>query len=322
MSPIGFRKHFSIDGYSKDGYITAMYYAIHAVLGNYADFIGETDIARIEIEDGRVVMTTRKAAIKMVYDPQDMRAIPLEILNFGAYEPAETDMALRLIRSGSVFLDVGANIGWYSLNVAKAFPRVKVYAFEPAPTIFALLRKNIELNQLTNITPFALLLSDTHGPVNFFFAPHHTGSSSGVAAATLSAFPPDEMGWERMDCQATQLDTLWRSCFGPDIDFIKCDVEGAELAVLRGSLETIKRCQPMLLLELLRQHAARFGYHPNEVIDLLDNLGYDCFTVENSHPEWLRPLLIPFGRMDENTIETNFFFLHTDKHAAQIKEWT
>jgi hypothetical protein len=62
------------------------------------------------------------------------------------------------------------------------------------------------------------------------------------------------------------------------------------------------------MTEMLRKWAAGFGYHPNDIIDLFAGLGYKCFDST----------LKPFGRMDEATTETNFFFLHPDTHAAHI----
>ena len=62
---------------------------LHAGLFDYAEFIRDTDIARIEVTDGTVTMTSRRTGIKMLCDPHDMRMAPIEILNFGAYEPVE-----------------------------------------------------------------------------------------------------------------------------------------------------------------------------------------------------------------------------------------
>jgi hypothetical protein len=68
----------------------------------------------------------------------------------------------------------------------------------------------------------------------------------------------------------------------------------------------------MLLLELLRKWSARFGYHPNDALDLLAEHGYRCFTaIEGGR-------LREFGRVLEDTVETNYFFLHREAHAEQI----
>jgi hypothetical protein len=66
---------------------------------------------------------------------------------------------------------------------------------------------------------------------------------------------------------------------------------------------------------MLRKWSAKFNYHPNEIISLLGEFGYLCFAVNKER-------LIEIPLMDENTIETNFFFLHSEKHADKIKFFT
>ena len=96
------------------------------------------------------------------------------------------------------------------------------------------------------------------------------------------------------------------------VDFIKCDVEGAELFVYQGGIESIQKNQPIIFTEMLRKWSAKFNYNPNEIIDLLFGLGYRCFIAKADQ-------LVEFFRMDDNTIETNFFFLHSDNHSALIE---
>jgi len=95
------------------------------------------------------------------------------------------------------------------------------------------------------------------------------------------------------------------------VDFIKCDVEGAELFVFKGGIETIKIHKPIILAEMLRKWATNFNYHPNEIIELLSDIGYRCFTAKGEK-------LIEFFTMDEKTVETTFFFLHSVKHNSKI----
>lgn len=94
-------------------------------------------------------------------------------------------------------------------------------------------------------------------------------------------------------------------------DFIKCDVEGAELLVLKGGEETLKSKKPVIFIELLRKWAQKFNYHPNEVIKFLKNLGYKCFIISNNN-------LIEVLEITETIQETNFIFLHEEKHKVII----
>jgi hypothetical protein len=97
------------------------------------------------------------------------------------------------------------------------------------------------------------------------------------------------------------------------LDFLKCDVEGAEYFVFQGGIETIKKFRPMIFTEMLRKWSAKFNYHPNDIIQYLNAIGYSSFIIHDSR-------LKRFHLMDNNTLETNFIFLHNEKHAPQIKE--
>lgn len=287
---------------SKPDYIDRMH-ELHAALFDYAEFIRRTDIARIEITDGLVVMTSREVGIKMVCDPADKRIAPIEILNFGHYERAEAEMILSLVEPGQTVLDVGANVGWYSLNIAKRFADVSVHAFEPIPQTFDYLRRNLRLNALPNVRPHNFGFSDREAELDFYFYPEGSGNAS---AANLS----EGESVRQVTCRVRRLDDFVAET-GLRVDFIKCDVEGAELFVYRGALECLKRDAPAIFTEMLRKWSAKFGYHPNEIIGLLAGVGYRCFVVRGGG-------LAEFAAMDDDTVETNFLFLHSDRHASKI----
>ena len=96
---------------------------------NYAEFILGTDIQKIEIEDGQVVMTSREHGIKIICDKHDKRIAPIEVLNFQNYEKVDSDMIFKMVKDGDRVLDIGANIGWYSLGLAKCYPNCDIRAF-------------------------------------------------------------------------------------------------------------------------------------------------------------------------------------------------
>lgn len=293
---------FTAGQMTKSDYIEARHQD-HVRLFEYADLLPQTDIARIEITDGQVVMTTRAAGLQLICNRDDKRLVPIEILNFGAYEREDLAMVLRLLPPDACVYDVGANIGWYSLNIARGLPSAQIYAFEPVPNTFALLTQNIARNGLTNIQPFNHGFSDEEQTLEFFFYKEGSGNASSANLA-------ERADAERVECLVKRLDDFSHvQCHPPD--FIKCDVEGAELLVLRGAQETLRRARPILFVEMLRKWAAKFGYHPNAIMTLLADIGYDCFAIDGDR---LRRFLV----MTDETAETNFFFLDREKHAAQI----
>ncbi|MEI6564642.1 MAG: FkbM family methyltransferase [bacterium] len=287
---------------TKQQYIDEMH-KVHECLFAYADFLRGTDVARIEITDGQIVMQSRERGIRMVCNKDDKRIIPIEILNFGSFEKPELDMMLRLVGDQSTILDIGANVGWYSIALAKAYPSARILAFEPIPSTYRQLQENIRINDVHNVKIHNFGLSDRIDTLTFYFYPECSGNAS-LANLTSS------QGVEVLSCPVRTLDDFATEG-DVTVDFIKCDVEGAELLVFKGGVQMIGRCRPIIFTELLRKWSAKFDYHPNQIIELLAGLGYQCFTVEEGR-------LTSFFSMDENTVETNFIFLHTAKHASLI----
>jgi FkbM family methyltransferase len=276
----------------------------HKALFEYTDFIRSTDIKRIEITDDQVVMTSREYGIKMICDPFDRRIAPIETLNFDYYEKTDSDMILRMTKGCKNIFDIGGNFGWYSLLWAKVCPDAQLFTFEPVPRTFGYLQKNIDLNGFNNIKLFNFGFSDSTQELSFFYYPEGSGNAS---IANLS----EAEGVLSVTCKVKRLDDFVKESQSY-IDFVKCDVEGAELLVFKGGIETIRRDKPIVFAELLRKFAAKFNYHPNEVIELFRSCGYRCFTAHES-------TLVGIDVIYDQTVDTNFFFLHEEKHADKIK---
>ena len=289
----------------KHEYIDAMS-EHHAALFEYADFIKDTDVAKIEITDGEVVMTARDSGVKMLCSKGDKRIAPIEILNFDNYEKKELDFVLKLIDSDYTVFDIGANFGWYSLIIANRFPKCKIYAFEPIPTTFSYLKKNVALNKFFNININDFGFSDQEQEIPFYYYP---GGSVNASAANL--VNADSV--EKINCHVKKLDDYVEKN-NTGLDFIKCDIEGAELFAFKGGVNVITKFKPIIFTEMLRKWSEKFNYHPNDIIKLLGGIGYDCFVNEGGG-------LKVFTSMNEETKETNFFFLHRDKHKEKINKF-
>lgn len=287
----------------KQDYINQMH-EIHKSLFEYAHFLKETDIGSIEMTDDTVIMTTRTDGIKLLCDKDDRRIIPIEILNFGSYENDVFEMMKVLIEDNFKIFDIGGNIGWYAINIAKAKRNISVFTFEPIPKTYDYLRKNLALNGVDNVSPYNFGFSKEEQELTFYYYPEVSGNAS---LANLSG----KENVQQITSRVKRLDDFIMER-NLSVDFIKCDVEGAELFVFQGGIEAIKKHKPVIFVELLRKWAGSFNYHPNEVIELLCNCGYQCFTASGEK-------LVPFGKMDEDTQETNFFFLHGEKHSGKIK---
>lgn len=289
----------------KTQYIVKMF-QFHKLLYNYTDVIKDTDIEKIEITKESVIITN-KDNVKLICDKEDRRLVPIEIINFGSFEKQEMEISLQLIENGFTIFDIGANYGWYSLHFEKQFPKSKIYAFEPVPKTFKYLEKNITLNKAKNIKACNFGFSDKKEERALYFSPSESGSSSFADMQEINK--P-----EKILCEMTTLDNFLKST-KTKVDFIKCDVEGAELFVFKGGLKSIEKHKPIIFSEMLRKWSAKLNYHPNKIIKMMDEIGYACYFIENGK-------LIRLKTMTDDTIPTNFFFLHLKKHTSKIKKFT
>ncbi len=291
---------------SKPQYIKKMY-QIHRHLFDYSRFLKNTEIGKIEISDNQVVLISRDKDVKLICPENDQRTNLIEVLNFGFSEKEETEMILSLTEEGFTFFDIGANVGWYTIKIAKTVKNAKIFSFEPIPQTFAILRKNIEINKITPPQIYNFGFSSENKKTFFYFYEQGSGNAS---LKNLS----HKVKIKKIPAQVKKLDDFVKKNH-LKIDLIKCDVEGAELFVFKGGFVAIRDQKPIIFVEMLRKWSAEFNYNPNVTIQLLASIGYKCFTIEKKK-------LKEFIKMDEQTPQTNFFFLHQEKHQKQIKRLT
>ena len=157
-----------------------------------------------------------------------------------AYE-AEMEWFLQQMQPGQTFIDVGANIGIYSLHASRRLGGSgKVHAFEPTPETFDILTKNLRLNQLTNVQCHEIALADRSGNL-YLVAGDRPASNSTADAVTNS-----DGG---VSIPATTLDEFCTLHSVENVDFVKVDIEGGELAFFKGGRERLLKHKPTILFE-------------------------------------------------------------------------
>lgn len=157
----------------------------------------------------------------------------LRILN-GTYEREQTALFQQLLRPGATVLDVGANVGYYTLLASVlAGDAGRVHAFEPEPKNAGFLRDHVRINRRRNVTVQQAAVSDRAGTARFDFG---GGSGTGHLADTGAI----EVRTLRLDDYCAE--------HGLAPSAIKIDVEGAEVSVLEGARETLARHRPILFL--------------------------------------------------------------------------
>ena len=189
----------------------------------------------------------------------------------GFHRQPEIQLSRRLINAGDTVVDAGANIGLWAMGAARRAGRDgAVHAFEPVPDNFEELRSNIELNALAQVHAVQCGLSDRKGRATIYAA---TNGNSGMASLAQSA------GVDcALDIELTTLDDYCEAKKIVRVDFLKMDVEGAELAVLEGGRELLKK-EPMILFEVSEQTARPFGRSTTEVKAYLSEMGFQSFRV-------------------------------------------
>jgi FkbM family methyltransferase len=190
----------------------------------------------------------------------------------GVVEPAVQDAVQKFLRPDMTFYDLGANIGFFSLMAARLVgPSGRVISFEADPEIAARLRENLAFNNFHHATVEQKAVWSEPTRVTFARADLNTSLDRGLGHVEL--IPSSSA--ETITVEADSLDHY--TATHPVPDFVKCDVEGAELAVFQGASHVLREKRPILLVEI----------HSPENHRLLSKqfreLGYTCTVLDENH---------------------------------------
>jgi FkbM family methyltransferase len=177
----------------------------------------------------------------------------------GEYDTRNIRSVLRLVKPDWIILDVGANIGFWSIPLARALKESgRLHCFEPVPSNFRLLAANLERNCKTAAVHIHELgLSDRRGTVQISLREDFVGGAeTGNAAIVIDA---DDSRFQSVQAEVRPLDDLLESLALYRIDFIKVDIEGHEHKFLTGARQTIARFRPILLIEINDHYYERQG---------------------------------------------------------------
>lgn len=212
------------------------------------------------------------------------------VLAFGCYDPDLHYALERVLRPNMVCLDVGANFGEISLHMASLVGQAgTVHSFEPAPSEFKRLVQHVEHNGLP-VHCHELAIGDRTGKVNMA-VPTPLADNTGLGSTGLSfnLHPPDfaltfYMQYRFGQYQVAEVKQMTLDDFVAKhrierLDFIKLDIEGAEPAVIRGGMKSIKKFKPLILSDLPKSGEpmstdTEYGY-----MDLMWDLGYDTHCL-------------------------------------------
>ena len=199
----------------------------------------------------------------------------------GAHEWAPMFLLKNELKKGMVVYDVGANIGEISLFCANALgEEAKVFSFEPMKETFEILKENIAINKFeSRIKPFSIALSDRNGEADLYGANEVDEQLGTYEDGFHTLYARDSRSTLLYKIKLETLDSKIGEL--PPPDFIKIDVEGAELMVLKGAAKTLEKYHPKLMLEYSEVNCKAAGYNRHDLVNFLKPMGYTFYSIEN-----------------------------------------
>ena len=232
------------------------------------------------------------------------KGLALSISHYGTYEKLEAKIMEEKIKVGNITVDVGANIGLHTLNMARIVGNTgRVFAFEPDPSNFEILEKNVKINNYQNIILEQKAVGDKHGRTTLYQSDH---------PGKHRIFPQTEQAKSQVQVELTNLDNYFDSDMIDKINFIKIDVEGLEFSVLKGMKNILKNNKKIkILFEFMPKNTMEAGFTPIELLNYLTSYDFKLFCIDESTKKLLHVSnneeVLKLCSSTNNTIGRNLF---------------
>jgi len=228
--------------------------------------VTEPAVRMVETSGGRVFVSDA-----------DQGSVARALRNKGRYETDWTAWVRAHVGPGMQVVDVGANIGYYTVLLASLVgPSGRVIACEPDPGNAALLRRSVAENRFGHVAVIEAAVTGAEGHATLY---QDTAWHGVHSLARRNIVNP---GDRRVDVATVTLDTLLRDAAG-DIDFVKMDAQGAESAILSGARRLLGQAHARLLMEVWPFGISGLGGSVSALVETLRASGFSAWTMENSH---------------------------------------
>ena len=237
-----------------------------------------------------------------------------DVYLLGTYEPMDTAIVSKMIARGDVVLDIGANIGWYTTLFRRLVGSSgAVHSFEPVPSAFAQLKMNVDLNDpaACNVVLNNMAVGERMGK-----AVVHVFQGLPDGCASLSTLGRQD--YSSHECPMVTLDAYLLEKEVPKVALVKCDVEGAELSVLKGSQTLLSSAEPPIwMIELNPPMAAAWGHSVWDILHWLEDSGpYESYRPTR---HGLQPVT-PAMTFSEQGASGNAICLIPKLHASRAQD--
>ena len=233
------------------------------------------------------------------------KGLALSISHYGTYEESEAKIMEEKIKVGSIVVDVGANIGLHTLNMARIVGNTgRVFAFEPDPSNFEILGENVKINNYQNIILEEKAVGDKHGRVTLYQSDN---------PGNHRLFPQTKQTKGEVEVELTSLDKYFiDSNLAEKINFIKIDVEGLEFSVLKGMKNILKNNKKIkILFEFAPKNTMEAGFTPIELLNYLTSHDFKLYCIDERTKKLLHVSnneeILKLCSSTNNTIGRNLF---------------
>ena len=200
-----------------------------------------------------------------------------------SFEYQTLELFVSFLKEGDVVIDVGANVGLFSLLGSKYIGNTgKIYSFEPTLDTYEIFNENIKLNTIENIFPLRIPLADKSIPI-IMVNPDKKGGEYLDALNRIQRVEKDEQVESIMYTET--FDDFVRKSEIHRIDIVKIDIEGAELLFFKGAKDSLSKFRPKIIFEANENHCQAFDYKVIDVLLYVKELGYDLKQINEE--QWL-----------------------------------
>ncbi|MGI6483583.1 MAG: FkbM family methyltransferase [Methanobacterium sp.] len=211
---------------------------------------------------------------KMYVNSNDI-GIAYPLLKSGIYEEYETETFKNLLQSNTIFIDIGANIGYYTLIAASKIKDGQIYSFEPVKSNYKLLTKNIKINNINNVKAFQKAISNRNGKIKIFIDGTNLGNHSLAKNNVIDKTESTEVETIRLDSFFNNLEEIIEEDF-----LIKIDTQGAEGLIVEGAHNLLLNKNIKILMEFWPKGLRNTHTDPLELLNKLQGYGFNLQLLD------------------------------------------
>lgn len=201
-----------------------------------------------------------------------------QIFWHGYYSDDQLKVVNAHIKPTDVVFDIGANIGEFSVFVAKRVSQGFLHSFEPTKRLSEVTKNNLQLNEFKNTTVHQIGFSHQDADLPIYKSVER-GADGAINNGLNSLFKDEKLDVAEV-IHVTRLDDWFKKNQIPKINFIKMDIEGAELFALQGGQETIRQQKPKMIIEVNPKTCERAGYTAQALVQFIGSLGYTIHNID------------------------------------------